>query len=200
MDRLDEAASGERGWSQAVIFEILKIAGRLPSHHMEQAFCSYAETHGALHRHVAERLVRWFSEDLEDVERNAVVSSAHKALLILNEGHWHQTLNAKSPFPFLIFPLVIWRFQNEESMVSQQVFAQGIKYLFDQRANDSLRGDLSDSLRIIESLLSKVSKHLLRAALQTGIEVPDPAARAIIRLIHALALASEKQTLPAADV
>ncbi len=190
LNNLSEALNADREWNHAVVYEVLRVGQCLPTNRVEHAFCSYAKHHGKLHRHLAKLMVGWLSGELGDSDRDAVLSSARKAVLILNESPWgkHGSM-VESPFPFLIFPLLIWRFGDEENTADYDVFVRGIALLF-HKVGDEYRGSLTEPLAIVEPLLRKVTGTHLRLALERGMELPDPGVRAVARLVQSFATAS----------
>ena len=114
------------------------------------------------------------------------MAGAKKAIQILNQSPWNKSrLMGETPFPFLIFPLVVWRFENEDDDASDQVFLRGIKGLF-HRVGDELRGDLSEPFATIESLLRTVPMSRLATALTKGKCFPDPGACLLIHILKSI--------------
>lgn len=182
---LHRALLGENGWSHPIVYEILRIAGKLEPGYVESALCDFALNQGTFHPYLAAVLVDWLSGDLQGNYRDAVVSGARKAILALDQVPWKEDHSSQSPYPFLILPLVVWRFDGNEDDADSRVFVRGLRRLF-SNTSGSQRGFLGP-LELIEPLLGNVPKERLRRALIKAEDYPDVLVRALVQLIRSLA-------------
>ena len=179
--------SSTTDWRHAIIYEILKTAGRLETEYTEKVFCEYARHQGTLHHVVGEMLVAWLAGELEGQEADAVVDAARKAISILNEMPWDKPGHGYGsvPFPYLIFPLLIWRFQKESSHESAHVFLRGIRYMFSADPRQP-SGSTKSSFEVIEPLFRKVPHEFIKQAISEGEEFPDVAIRSFVHLLRSI--------------
>lgn len=187
---LDNALAQGNFWPLSVATEILRMRGLLSDSQVGGVFREYVRSATPLHKRLLAQIVVWLAGELEEKMRDAVLKAAHDAVLILNEEKWDNADGwHRSPYGFLLMPLVVWAIGSQVSPSSEAVFLRGIKFLFEAPALDE--GNVSSVLAGLDPLLKKAPPEILSSVLRHGTESFDPAVRAFCRLVVSLASGAE---------
>ncbi len=177
-------------WKLPLASEILTIRGSLLKEQVRTVFLEYVTYPTFLHETLFGQLTQWLAGEMDEMMRSNVLSAANEAPVVLNEASWDAPRgDHPNVWACLLFPPVQWALSGNTSAPSEAVFLRGLKFAFDQpsRPQQAAVIRVARLLSYLEPILEKVPYSILGGTIRAGLDAPEPAVRAVCRLIQSFA-------------
>jgi hypothetical protein len=183
LDELAEELKSNGTWPIPIALELLFVRGNLLADQVAKVIRSYSENHGVLHDVLSQAIVKWLISESAYADRDTIVCAAMEGIQLLDQTSWDSgsTGIRYSAFPYLVLPLAVWSFTSKSTDECDRVFLRGIKFIY-MEAYHGFTGNPISAFAIIEPLIAKAPREILRSVLEKASAYPDPSVRAFVTL------------------
>ncbi len=160
------------------IYDLILIERGIPSERIDYILQIFAgsDCFGYIDRAIVSHLSEWASDLDKNTLKDKLVEICFKCLqqLDINQGV-DSLVNDRDASVYLFFPLLYWSIGMYPEVISERVFARGIKLMFDYR-EERYRQKKPQQFEVIESvapLFSRIPKPILKDVLSSLAKFPD---------------------------
>lgn len=166
--------------------ELLRQCGSIRPELLRRVFEDFALKESNFQADLGIALLRWVAELDEGPIVEPLASAAEHAVRILWERGPIPRGEARSPYPSLCLPLIVWTLRHQSNEASIGLYWRGIQRLFSAYSYQAGATDAMEFFEAAEPLVARIPQSLWDAVRATGKSFEDATVRSLIALFAGL--------------